>query len=319
MYCNSESAALRFVPPLVVNQETQKETNILKMIVSESRRAIRISTRYVLALRYRWWLLMMLAAVMVNIAGCGQPMDKAISQASVVATFTVPATQSPLRITIATSTIARPSLRQILPPTGYVPTTPPVCSADGGSSVAIDQVQYPGLAGLAWAAEQIVRGTVLEQLARWEPIGIGDSSIITYSLVQVEQRIRGQPVDYVIVAHYGGTLDGCTQASSLPTLYVNEQALLFLLKRSLQPSLDSKLAIYNAIGGSPGIQEITRQVDGMLWVTIVDKPRLVTEAIEEIRTALGQPPPKMPQRDIVPLDRAPLAPVATPNATPVRP
>lgn len=104
------------------------------------------------------------------------------------------------------------------------------CNVGGAGSV----VQIGTIGELAWASHQIVVGTVVEILPPvWgDVLNPGYSNyrpIYTDYVVQVEQRLRGKPVERVRVRQLGGTIDGCTQdnVDSVP-MEVGDRALLFL-------------------------------------------------------------------------------------------
>ncbi len=215
---------------------------------------------------------------------------------------------TPLRIATATSgaLLARIPTFSLTPSVGS-----PICSRDGGSTYAVEPVIFPGLAGQAWAADQIVVGTVAAQRAIWRVDG-GEPLIETYSVVQVEERVRGLPVPELLVVEGGGTLDGCLQRSRFPLLNAGETLLLFLHRSDGRGSSDAP--IYTINGDESGQRRIERDGNGVRWA-VSGGPRLPLEQLlVESRQALTQPPPReLNPIFIVPLDRAPLAPVATPT------
>jgi len=164
---------------------------------------------------------------------------------------------------------------------------------------------YPGRVGQIWYAEQIVIGTIVAQEVRWE----GNSNyqvITTYSLFRVEQRVRGMPVNEMLIAQRGGTLDGCTQQNSERPLDRDGRLLLFLGRYDMRTG-GSAPAIYYVMFGDTGVYNVTSTTAGTPTARFV----------ADMRQILSQPPPAdLSNYWIIPLDRAPLAPL--PEATPQR-
>jgi hypothetical protein len=262
--------------------------------------------------RARWIGLLMLLLV-----GCGGPVAPTVSPiASRPLALPAAATPSP-----GVGATPQPSPAGVftpgdiltgLPPVGTLPTGPPSCSPDGGATLAINPVTYPGLAGQAWAAGQIVVGSVMAQGTRWESLR-GESAIFTYSLVRVEQRARGTPEEDILVREYGGTLDGCAQRSTLPTLGAGQAALLFLQRSTVVAG--ARWPVYTVVGGEPGLRRIEPDSHAQAWVVTGGQRLPLQQVLDELWQVLSQPPPSaLPTRDVVPLVQAPVAP--TPRPTP---
>ncbi len=209
----------------------------------------------------------------------------------------------------ATSTNAvlplTPIVRAILTPlptSGVIPSaTKPACTPLAVPS----SLPYPGRVGQTWYAEEIVSGTVVAQETHRE----GNSNyqiITTYSLFRVDERVRGLPLDEILIAQRGGTLDGCTQKNSDRPLDRDERLLLFLGRYDTQAS-GPRPVIYYIMFGDNGMYNLAGNTAGTP----------TAQLIAESRQILSQPPPAdLSNYWIIPLDRAPLAPLA--QATPRR-
>lgn len=116
---------------------------------------------------------------------------------------------------------------------------------------------------------------------------------MTYSLLRVEERVRGLPSDTLRSATSGGTLDGCTQTTNLRPFRQHERLLLFLGRSDREQSPNAP-PLYYLNGGETGRQPIADN--------------------ENLAPLLAQPPPRDLRPDfIIPLDRAPVAPSPTPR------
>jgi len=216
---------------------------------------------------------------------------------------------------IATPFVALPSFATPTRPTPHTGTTPtvlslgelptpqPVASARapycGGQPSVGEPITYPSLAAQTWASEQVVVGTVEAQESRWEVTG-GYPYIATYALLRVEERVRGLPFEALFLAGAGGTLDGCTQRTNFPSLMRGERYLLFLVGRDPSaPFVPTTIYVVN--GGEAGQQLLTTGTD-------------LAALLGPLRQTLTQPPPSDLRADfLVPLDRAPAAPISTPR------
>ncbi|HVX29166.1 MAG TPA: hypothetical protein VHA53_01705 [Nitrolancea sp.] len=153
----------------------------------------------------------------------------------------------------------------------------PAAAATAGSltSTLCGTIGYPffpdvsGIDEFAWASEQIVVGTVTQQLPSvWsEPLTIGmeeqtggvSRSIRTDYVVTVQARLRGVPTDTVTVATEGGTIGDCTiRNPESGTLTIGEHVLLFLTRpadvRTTQPA--GATMAYVLVGGQAGILRV---------------------------------------------------------------
>ncbi len=241
------------------------------------------------------------------LVACGTPLTPTPSTPPSRGQTVARASANPLQ-----ATPAYPDLRASLPTVGPLPTQAPTCDP-GGPTLVVEPVVYPGLAGQAWAAEQIIVGTVLAQEVRWESHPIWGPTIYTYSLVRVDERVRGIPEELLVVDGYGGTLGGCTQASTSPTLRDGETALVFLLKSGGSPAGIGRLPRYHVDGGQVGLQRVSPAAGGPPTSPSGGAARPFSQILTQLRHALAQPPPsELDARFLVPLDRAPIAPQATP-------
>lgn len=239
--------------------------------------------------------------VVLLLCACGMPLTP--SPAASSGQFATKTSANPTQHTATTADI-----RMFLPTVPPFPVKSAACSPNGGSTLAVEPVVYPGLAGQAWAAEQIVVGKVIAQEVRWEQHPAWGPTIYTYSLVHVNERIRGTQENPLLVYSYGGTLDGCTQRSSLPILQNGETALLFLLREGTQTP-----PLYHIDGGQPELRQIVTAADGTPSVISPETTLPLESLLAQLRQALVQPPPKeLDPRFVVPLDRAPLVRSATP-------
>jgi hypothetical protein len=177
----------------------------------------------------------------------------------------------------------------------------PECRPLGTAST----LPFPGKAGQAWYAEQIVVGRVVTQETRWE--GNRDYQVITtYSLFRVEERVRGIPLGEILIRQQAGIIGGCKQRNGEQVLPQGEELLLFL-HLSNTPESRSGSPIY-----------FIRFYSHDFYRLVGDNAKTQRASIiAETRQILSQPPPKELSADwTVPLDRAPLAP--PPTATPQR-
>jgi hypothetical protein len=172
---------------------------------------------------------------------------------------------------------------------------------------------------LAWSSHQVVVGTVAErQPSEWgespNPSDPTSRVIFTTYVVQVEQRLRGQPLDTILVRQMGGTVGDCIQEhDSESQLAVGEQALLFL--REEQPS-DTQ-ATYELTGGPQGYWKV--KGDGAVSIDVGHLAQYsampLTAIVELAQTFLAGPPPDGPlaREYLIPVE---LAPISTPVPLP---
>lgn len=202
-------------------------------------------------------------------------------------------------------------------PGGATPTAAPGAECDG--TIYARPIGLDGIEKLAWASQQVVVGTVIQQLpAVWEYPSSPQADpttrrIVSEYVVQVEQRFRGLPGDTIRVRRPGGTLDGCTQTNDLePALAVGQRLILFL---SFSRQTATVLS-YNVTGAFQGTWNV--KADG----TVALDPRLdrlsryqglsLAQVEGLVWTALTGPPPPGLGNFLVPLDQAPL-PSPTPQ------
>ena len=107
---------------------------------------------------------------------------------------------------------------------------------------------------LANLSSAVVVGTIAEaQSPVWGPeVTSSDGSvryIETHYVVQVEDRMRGNPGDTLIIRQPGGSIGECTQTySPRPPLAVNQRVLLFLSDPEDRPQGTT----YSVAGGDQG-------------------------------------------------------------------
>lgn len=98
---------------------------------------------------------------------------------------------------------------------------------------------------LTRAASHVVQVRVLESWSAWNP---QRTLIYTYSRVQVERALKGQPADTMVVKQLGGSAGGYTQkVAGVRQFQPGEEALLFL-----RPSIagDGTMAIVGLMQGN---------------------------------------------------------------------
>lgn len=242
------------------------------------------------------------ALLLIFLVSCTMPDDPAPGIATPAGRTTAtslgaqPAVETPVLLPSRAPATNIPLSLDTLPTFGPTPSVrPPYC---GDRASIGEPITYPSLVAQAWASDQVIMGTVEAQEARWKVVG-GYPYIVTYSLLHVEERVRGRPFDSLYIATPGGTLEGCTQRSNSPTIRRGEKDVLFLLDDNY--STVEPMPIYLINGGEAGRQSVTG--DGSLIMLLAS-----------LRQALGQtPPPDLRADFVVPLDRAPIAPVATPR------
>jgi hypothetical protein len=203
-------------------------------------------------------------------------------------------------------------LRAYIPTLGPTPSRkPPYCQNDGP---AASVRSYPSLPYLAWSADQVVVGRVVEQTARIEVLD-GQPYTFTFSLIEVEQRIRGLPEPTLVLGQAGGTpYPGCNQAFVGVPIRLGDQ-YLFLLKSGESLHSGVTIPLYGPLGAWQGAARIEPDTQGQDWVIVGTGKRPLAEVLGELWVVLGQPQPSDPayQRDFVPLTRAPVAPTPTPR------
>lgn len=240
--------------------------------------------------RGRWWRGGVVALVLASAAACAPPAPTG----EVVPTAATP--RGVIASAAATPSVARfpPSASPATarPGTG-VAASPSAC---GPRFTAGHPFTFASRADHAWGSGQVVVGTVEAQEVRWDR-----SYIVTISRVRVEERARGLPFATLLVRTPGGTLDGCTQRvfPEIP-LVPGERVLLFLAERNAPPSPalpQTPTTLYDVIGGPAGKQTLADDAD-------------IAALLLPLRQALAQPPPPdLDPRFLIPLDRAPVAPV----------
>ena len=213
--------------------------------------------------RARRWAALLLVALPLALPGCARPGGEP--------TATPPADLALLPV-----------------PTKPASFTPKACNIQ----VAAEPIQYRSVAARAWAAEQVVLGTVTAQETRWDPRSDSDA-IATYSVLRVEARARGLPFEPLFLATSGGTIGGCTTSvSNLPRLPVGVRVLLFLTSSDRRVPVAAQI-IFSPLGDAASVV-----------VAGTDDP--AAQLLAEVRAALRGPPPDLDAGLVVPLDRAPI-------------
>lgn len=119
---------------------------------------------------------------------------------------------------------------------------PSVLCGAGGGGLSAGPPESPE--SLAWISHEVVTGTVVEELGpRWGPesmTGVEDQfddtpirTISTEYLVEVDDRLRGQPAGEIRVGIEGGTIDDCSIEFHGPGLTPDEEVVLFLAERNV--------------------------------------------------------------------------------------
>ena len=97
--------------------------------------------------------------------------------------------------------VPAPTLQARVPTLGPTPAwSLPHC--DGNGPIG-EFERFPALSVRTWVSHQIVVGRVVEQLARAEVDANGQPQTFTYSLIVVEQRVRGQPEVALVLVYQG--------------------------------------------------------------------------------------------------------------------
>jgi hypothetical protein len=251
------------------------------------------------------------AALVLLCVGVGGCAGRATAPPSRIAPSSGPAGRivTPGTPTLSPAPTGSPSLRAYLPTLGPIPSRkPPYCQNDGP---AASIQSFPSFPYLAWSADQVVVGRVVEQVVRSE-VYDGQPQTITYSLIAVEQRVRGEAEVTLVMVNQGGTLyPGCTQSSSQITVQLGDRRLFFLGKGKIPRSFQ----VYGFLGSSEGAARIESDAQGQDWVILGTGKRSLAEVLGELWVVLGQPQPSDPsyQPYFVPLTQAPVAPTPTPR------
>ncbi|HEU4793944.1 MAG TPA: hypothetical protein VFS96_09830 [Nitrolancea sp.] len=185
-----------------------------------------------------------------------------------------------------------------LPPAGVRPA-----GCGGILTSAVTQPHSEDLADLAWYSQQIIVGTVVEQLppAPAEDVpGIDPiiQPVVTDYRIQVDERIRGLPVSTLRVRQIGGTFEDCTVTNQAGKLLAEgDQVLLFL--STPEPGVADPT--YYPTNGDKGIWHFddTGTVVSN-WKTSVPRsypaiePPVIPmiELVEYFTTVLTNPPPR---------------------------
>jgi len=231
----------------------------------------------------------LLAAALLG--GCGEVTGTASTQ---------PPTQAGNPMSSPVTAHPTPTVDSIPSPVAAEPT-PTVdlaesCNVSSGGAI----VQLGTLDELAWASHQIVVGTVVEILppvwgAVLNPGYSNYRPIYTDYVVQVEQRLRGTPVERVRVRQVGGTIDGRTQESgdTVPMAVA-----------------DAEEPTYFLAGVGQGFWQVRDDDTVVPFAAHYNQhaARTIAEIRHVVAEALSSDPPKPMPVPAVSLDAAPLAP-----------
>jgi len=231
----------------------------------------------------------LLAAALLG--GCGEVTGTASTQ---------PPTQAGNPMSSPVTAHPTPTVDSIPSPVAAEPT-PTVdlaesCNVSSGGAI----VQLGTLDELAWASHQIVVGTVVEILppvwgAVLNPGYSNHRPIYTDYVVQVEQRLRGTPVERVRVRQVGGTIDGRTQESgdTVPMAVA-----------------DAEEPTYFLAGVGQGFWQVRDDDTVVPFAAHYNQhaARTIAEIRHVVAEALSSDPPKPMPVPAVSLDAAPLAP-----------
>jgi len=208
----------------------------------------------------------------------------------------------------ASSVSSPPSAtKSLLEPTPTL-VLPDIC----GSIINAFVEAMPDAETLAWVSNQVVTGTITQQLPSvkvQESAEIPHETIVTDYVVRVGGRIRGTPLNTVRVREPGGNVDGCVQSAPIePSLSVGQRLLLFLGS----PVKDATEPTYYLTGGPQGAWTV--RDDGYL---VIPDPRLqsayggmhLTDLTKLLRRSLeaGRPSSPIVSDTGVSLKQAPLA------------
>jgi|GEM_PF-5066049 len=172
---------------------------------------------------------------------------------------------------------------------------------------------------LTWLSELVVIGTVSDVHDAFYPeVPDTDSSMrvpVTDYVVNVEQQLRGMPIDSVTVRQPGGTVDGCeVRVSGAPDLQVGDRLLLYLTP------VDKASSLYRTTAGQRGLWKIGD--DGALAANTAwqSYPQVVPtdDLARSVASALDGaiPPDQWSDYDPVPLATAPLGDTSWPVLKP---
>lgn len=190
-----------------------------------------------------------------------------------------------------------------------------VAAADGAEcdgTIYARPVGLDSVEKLAWASQQIVAGTVTEQLpATWvypatQQAGPPTRRIISEYVVRVDQRFRGISGDTVRVRRPGGTLDGCTQTNAMEPDFVVGQRRVLFLSFSQQTNTVSSYNVTGAIQGAWAIaSDGSVTPDTRLSTLARYRGQSLTQIGTQVQLALGGVPPLGLGSFLVSLDQAP--------------
>ncbi len=122
------------------------------------------------------------------------------------------------------------------------------------SSATATTLVRMSLSQLAQASSTIVQGQVVSQEARWNP---SHTRIMTYSTVQLEKALKGQPPSTLTIEQLGGTI-GNFHVHVPGTAFLRPQAQYILF---LEP-VAGKVQTYHMVGMMQGAFRVYRERNG---------------------------------------------------------
>jgi hypothetical protein len=134
--------------------------------------------------------------------------------------------------------------------------TPTVAPASAACSFIIygSIALIPTLEDLARQSPDIVVGTIVERLAPvWGPESVSSDgpmrTIETHYRVRVEELIRGESGDTLLIRQIGGSLDGCTQSADPQARISKGQHVLLFLADTQEREAGTTYAIMGVTQG----------------------------------------------------------------------
>ncbi|CAN5699014.1 hypothetical protein BH24CHL1_BH24CHL1_09110 [soil metagenome] len=185
-------------------------------------------------------------------------------------------------------------------------------SCSVGASSSTISVSSPEI--LAWIADQVVIGTIIEQLPSEfgrELYPQGPRAIHTDFAFEVKVRVRGESHDIIYIRQPGGAIGDCVVAHEDTLVFkIGDQLLLFLYDDK-----DDRRPTYGVLGGGQGYWEI--QSDGRvepLWLEVLSSSGVesggiqLTDLVERLHASLisGSPPQQPGSTLATPLDVSPV-------------
>lgn len=197
---------------------------------------------------------------------------------------------------------------------GELPGDVDLQERDCDAAVSLTFPSYAGVSELSWGSQQIVYGTVVEELGSRLLVAPGpaedrpdDATIVTDFLIDTGESLRGDELDELTVRFTGGEVNGCVQEwDDMPDLSEGEDLALFLQNA---PEQDGE-AFYTT-GGTQGLWYLAEddsirpaqdhQYEDWSGASLSDLTDQVRESLRD-----GEPPADLSGDQIVPLEEAEL-------------